>query len=116
MKLGNIVGFGFALAVASSPAWAFQEQNAGQTPAAVDAPAAATAPAAKDLGLSADTAPRAENGTEVRIPGFGKLGVLPKMDFGLELLYGVGEAKQPAPEPEAPAEDLTIRGTMKHNF
>jgi hypothetical protein len=56
-------------------------------------------------------------GTEVRIPGLGKLGVLPKMDFGLELLYGASEQnKQPEPGPEAPADDLTIRGTVKHNF
>ena len=32
-------------------------------------------------------------GTEVRIPGFGKVGVLPKLDFGLELLYGATESK-----------------------
>ena len=49
----------------------------------------------------------------MRIPGLGKLGVLPKMDFGLELLYGANEGvKQPDPV-EQPSDDLTIRGTMK---
>ncbi len=53
----------------------------------------------------------------MRIPGLGKLGVLPKMDFGLELLYGANEAKQPdAVDREPPADDLTVRGTIKHNF
>ena len=33
-------------------------------------------------------------GTEVRIPGFGKVGVLPKLDFGLELLYGATEVER----------------------
>src|SRR5262245_7179085 len=32
-------------------------------------------------------------GTEIRIPGLGKVGVLPKLDFGLELLYGANEQK-----------------------
>lgn len=37
------------------------------------------------------------------------------MDFGLELLYGANDSK-PQNEPEQPAEDLTIRGSVKHNF
>lgn len=111
------MGLGIALAIASTSAGAFQEQKAGSPPAEAGAGAAPASPQGQDLGLSADKAQAGEPGTEVRIPGLGKLGVIPKMDFGLELLYGVGEgAKQPAAEPESPAEDLTIRGTMKHNF
>ena len=45
--------------------------------------------------------PKPETGTEIRIPGLGKLGVLPKMDFGLELLYGAADQKQPEGPPEA---------------
>jgi hypothetical protein len=100
---------------------AFQEQQSGGAPAPA-APAAAS-PAAQDTNKGVDlTTPSpsesgAAAGTEVRIPGLGKLGVLPKMDFGLELLYGANEAKQPdAVEREAPADDLTVRGTIKHNF
>ena len=78
--------------------------------------APADAAAEKSLGVTTEgTAPKSAVGTEVRIPGLGKLGVLPKMDFGLELLYGANESKQPEPI-EQPAEDLTIRGTVKHNF
>ena len=64
------------------------------------------------------TAPaiKAESGTEIRIPGLGKLGTLPKMDFGLELLYGAAEAKSvPDPLPDD-NQDLMIRGSVKHNF
>ena len=46
------------------------------------------------------------------------LACLPKMDFGLELLYGAAES-QPAgqPEPAAnPEDDLTVRGSVKHRF
>ena len=53
-------------------------------------------------------------GTEVRIPGFGKVGVLPKLDFGLELLYGATEQKGVPDKPEP--SDVQIRGTIKHRF
>ena len=57
-------------------------------------------------------------GTEVRIPGLGTVGVLPKLDFGLELLYGAAEQKGMAPEDRGHPEqnDLQIRGTIKHRF
>ena len=115
------MGVGVALAVASTPAAAFQEQQSGGGAPAPAAPAAApAAPAPQTKGVELTTPSAAEGasaGTEVRIPGLGKLGVLPKMDFGLELLYGANEAKQPdAVEREAPADDLTVRGTIKHNF
>src|SRR5262245_11135402 len=55
------------------------------------APPKGTDDAAKGLNL---TMPEVQlPGTEVRIPGLGKVGVLPKLDFGLELLYGANEPK-----------------------
>ena len=54
-------------------------------------------------------------GTEVRIPGFGKVGVLPKLDFGLELLYGATESKG-LPQDKTEPGDVQIRGTIKHRF
>ena len=119
MKTLKILGLGFALAVASSAAVAFQEQRTGG--AAADVPAVQAPVAGKELGLGADTAVAAKPaaGTEVRIPGLGKLGVLPKMDFGLELLYGAADAaKAQDTRPGAAGEqdDLTIRGTLKHRW
>ncbi|HKZ97675.1 MAG TPA: hypothetical protein VJ045_11915 [Hyphomicrobiaceae bacterium] len=117
MKSTTIMGFGAALALASSSAMAFQEQKAGEVPSPQVTPAPAPSDAPKDLGFATpESAKGSAQGTEVRIPGLGKLGVLPKMDFGLELLYGASEGKQPEAEREAPADDLTIRGTVKHNF
>lgn len=107
------IGMVLAFALISAPAFAFDEQ--GTAPIA-PAPDAKAAPAPAEPGMNFST-PKIESnsGTEVRIPGLGKLGVLPKMDFGLELLYGANDSKQA--EPELPAnEDLTIRGTVKHNF
>jgi hypothetical protein len=121
MRLSVLMGLGVALAVVSTSAFAFQEQQSGgaAAPAApAAAPPAAQEPAAAGMDLTTPAPSEgATAGTEVRIPGLGKLGVLPKMDFGLELLYGANESKQPdAVEREAPADDLTIRGTVKHNF
>ncbi len=106
--------------VAGSSAYAFQEQNSGTAPQAPveGAQAPAQVPADSALGVTEETGPTTgETGTEIRIPGLGKLGVLPKMDFGLELLYGAAE--KPAGVPEAapsPEDDLLIRGTVKHRF
>ena len=113
MSLFKILSAVAVLALASTAAFAFQEQQA--------APSGAAAPAAdssKPAAAAAETqlaAPSA--GTEVRIPGLGKLGILPKMDFGLELLYGASEQKQPEPPGRDDSrDDLTIRGTVKHRF
>jgi hypothetical protein len=119
MRNGIVLGLALGLAVCAGPsAFAFQQQ--GGAAAEAPAPAAPDAPAAsKPLDLSDDTAPKPEAGTEIRIPGLGKLGVLPKMDFGLELLYGAAEQKQPEGPPDAtpdPNDDLMIRGTVKHRF
>jgi hypothetical protein len=54
-------------------------------------------------------------GTEVRIPGLGTVGVLPKLDFGLELLYGANDQKTPFPD-KSGSDDVQLRGTIKHRF
>lgn len=75
-------------------------------------------PAAPPVGVQdASQARPQETGTEIRIPGLGKLGTLPKMDFGLELLYGAAETKESTPESNLDEnQDLTIRGSVKHKF
>ena len=111
MNWGRIMGLGVGLALASTSSLCFEEQKSG-------APAAAPAVSAPAVGteLSGSVGVKTEEGTEVRIPGLGKLGVLPKMDFGLELLYGASEPKVQDEERELPSDDLTIRGTVKKTF
>jgi len=79
-----------------------------------------SAPASGVSGATApaQAAPPKTEGTEIRIPGLGKLGTLPKMDFGLELLYGAAETErqQEPSKIDDPSEDLTIKGSRKHNF
>ena len=64
---------------------------------------------APDLNIGKDA------GTEVRIPGVGSLGVLPKLDFGLELLYGANETNG-RPDDRTQPSDVQIRATIKHRF
>jgi hypothetical protein len=121
-----------ALALLTVPAVAFQETTVGGGKAAAPAPMApadnATPQAptlekqkpnvdpGKGVTLSMPEVSLGKNsGTEVRIPGLGTVGVLPKLDFGLELLYGANEGKG-VPEDRNEPNDLQIRGTIKHRF
>ena len=66
-------------------------------------------------GLSKDK----ESAGGFELPGLGKLGVLPKLDFGLELLYGdtpPAAQNEDFEGRETDPEDLTIKGTFKHRF
>jgi hypothetical protein len=56
-------------------------------------------------------------GTELSIPGIGSVGTLPKLDFGLDLLYGAGSdpVVQDRPQ-ESDGKDMTIKGTIRHRF
>jgi hypothetical protein len=100
------------LAMAAAPAAvALEEQKAPVAPADAAQPQAGV----QDSTAAAQT----ETGTEIRIPGLGKLGTLPKMDFGLELLYGAADGKAVEDQPssvDGTPEDLTIRGSVKHRF
>lgn len=103
----------------SATVLAFDEQNAA-APGITVTPATpldseGQAPVTLDLEGGTVVKP-AEEGTEVYIPGLGNLGILPKMDFGLELLYGASEPKAVETQQDPSFEDLTIRGSLKHNF
>jgi len=83
---------------------------------AIDAPKPSTVDPRKGLTLTVPEVSLGKgSGTEVRIPGIGTVGVLPKLDFGLELLYGANEAKG-LPEDRSDPSDVQIRGTIKHRF
>ncbi len=63
-----------------------------------------------------------DNGTEVNIPGIGSVGKLPKLDFGLELLYGARSAPETLQfdqhnlDQHVPENDMQIKGTLSHKF
>ena len=110
-----------ALGVFAQAASAFQEgapATTGEKPPAAVAPVEApkALPSGKGLNLKMPELSIGQGtGTEVRIPGFGKVGVLPKLDFGLELLYGATESKG-LPQDKTEPGDVQIRGTIKHRF
>jgi len=80
-------------------------------------------PALRMIDPSA-ASPSDTEGTVLTIPGIGYIGTLPKLDFGLELLYGAPEESKlemkgvPATggTEGAKEEDVIIRGTLKHRF
>ena len=112
-----------ALAFLAQPSMAFQQTDGKvQDPAAAESSAQSTKPAlepaGKGLSLAVPGLSLGKNsGTEVRIPGIGTVGVLPKLDFGLELLYGAnGNETKGMPDDKNEANDVQIRGTIKHRF
>lgn len=115
MTWARLIIVAIAVAVVPLSAVAFQETPAGQTPAGQGA---TVAPAEPAVDLDVPGAIEPETGTEVRIPGLGTIGVLPKLDFGLELLYGAtGKDGKVDPDEElAPSEDLTVKGRLKQTF
>jgi len=114
IRLAAVMG---ALMISATSAFAFEETRGGSAPPAVN-PSAQIAPGVSlDLGGPA-TPVAPSTGTEVRIPGLGKLGILPKLDFGLELLYGVNEKTLDERRllPEQNDDGVGIRGTLRHRF
>jgi hypothetical protein len=102
-----IRAYGLTLAVVvagfGSAALAFQEQG-GRAPGQEGPTAGVVTPAN----------PMPKTGTEIRLPGLGQIGSLPKFDFGLELLYGASEPKGIREElNKTDQNDLQLRGTLK---
>jgi hypothetical protein len=115
---------GLVLGALASPGLAFQETTTGGGASAPPVAAVPETPPApppqpsvdpgKGLALKVPEV-SLDKGTEIRIPGIGSVGVLPKLDFGLELLYGGNEAKG-LPQDRSDPDDVQIRGTIKHRF
>jgi hypothetical protein len=98
-----VILMALTLAVSGHGAVAFQEQG-GRAPAQ----------AAPTAGIVAPANQLPKTGTEIRIPGLGQIGSLPKFDFGLELLYGASEPKGIREElNKSDPNDLQVRGILK---
>ncbi|MBU1211992.1 MAG: hypothetical protein KJ587_12050 [Alphaproteobacteria bacterium] len=123
MKATKFAGLCVAVAIASGQALAFEEQQGAASKPASPAPGIVidnSKPAAPAGEMDFSTpAPASDSGAKVFLPGLGTLGVLPKLDFGLELLYGAAETPDKTPQANdlVPGEeDLMIRGRVKHRF
>lgn len=124
MKMVGRIAVATLVGLLATSAYAFQEESVGAKGSLKAAPekniSQPLLPTVPNAELQGATSP-AESGPAgaiVKIPGLGRLGVIPKLDFGLELLYGAN--KQPAVDPlvkdEADDGDLRIRGSVKHRF
>jgi len=125
------------LAVSAGSAKAFSEvetapvaPGTGVTDAPAELQAAPGTPVQNDLPALQLIDPNASGssdsgGTPLSLPGIGYIGTLPKLDFGLELLYSAPDAdrfemNEMPPSTETPSkaneDDVIIRGTLKHRF
>jgi len=124
MKPMRLIITATVLALLAQPALAFkQTEGSAQEPAAATKDSAGqlatpTGEPGKGLNLAVPGLSLGKsNGTEVKIPGIGTVGVLPKLDFGLELLYGAnGNESKAIPDEKNENNDVQIRGTIKHRF
>lgn len=72
--------------------------------------AALPRPGMPEIGLQGEQIGKS---IDIHIPGMGSVGVLPKFDLGLELLY---TPRQEPIQEDPSKEDVIIRGTLKHRF
>jgi hypothetical protein len=112
---------GSSLAFSPEPAAPNANKQAAPAPFAQQQPAL---PGQQpQVQLNDPLATRGENkGTEVKIPGVGVVGTLPKLDFGLELLYGPKnpteglQLDQRSFDQRGQESDMQIKGTLTHKF
>ena len=104
MNAARMIIVGAILGIVSQAALAFQETTSGGQTGAAIAPSA-------DLNVPGAAK---GSGTEIKVPGLGTIGALPKLDFGLELLYGA--TAQTGPRDDKQDTGAQIRGTLKYRF
>lgn len=102
-----------ALLISAGPALAFQEEPAAPVP---DAPPALQA-VEPDMQLHTPASPTPESGEKKGAKVF-SFSLLPKLDFGLELLYSdQPNAVQQLPQTQLEEQnDLTVLGKVKRQF
>jgi hypothetical protein len=110
-----IAGWIAALPLGSVPAFAFQEQPVPPPSAAADAtPGAKTAPL--QLATPGVTADQKADTGGLKVFGHN---LFPKLDFGLELLYGQDEQQlqlDQGPSFNDTQQDVTVLGKVKRHF
>jgi hypothetical protein len=102
-----------AMAFSTEPAAPAQPgpQAASPSPSGQQ-PSSGQAKLAAPLPLNGTT-----GGMELTIPGIGSVGTLPKLDLGVELLYGSKNVPDTPPLDQPRSDgDMQIKGTLSHKF
>ena len=93
--------------------------NSSLTPG-LDVGSALSAEGSLDLGDGGAINPAENDSMNIWIPGLGVVGKMPKLDFGLEMLYGAPSSNLEAPatadELKEFESDFAIKGTIKRKF
>jgi hypothetical protein len=118
-NLVTVLGMTAILSLAvSAPSYAFTETKVpppeGQP--AAEAPALQLEKSQEGPGLSLTTPDDGSSGTELNIPGVGSIGKLPKLHFGLELLYGGDTEQGTNSTGSGQNDDVLIKGKIRHRF
>ena len=117
MRIKIFLATAVAVMIASDVALAFEKQTLGvQPPAKQSVSESGVKPETPFLERTDPATTDSDSGTAITIPGLGTVGVLPKMDFGMELLYGSDPNQKLEVAPQQDGDDLQIRGTLKHRF
>jgi hypothetical protein len=106
---------GLTALLLAGPAFAFEQTPDAPPQVANDAAPAAKAPAV-ELGEPAAAGEQSKTPSGMKVLGFG---ILPKLDFGLELLYGDKQAQQLQLEQGGLSDendDFTVLGKINRHF
>jgi hypothetical protein len=109
------IATGVTALLLAGPAFAFEQTPAAPPQTSNDAAPAAKAPAV-ELGAPAAAGEQSQTSSGAKVLGFG---ILPKLDFGLELLYGDKQQQQLQLEQGGLSDendDLTVLGKINRHF
>lgn len=104
------LALGMLLVAASTATWAFDEQSAKS-----GVPASAERGKSVDgraLDFKGPDSRSPDTGTKIRIPGLGVVGEIPKIDLGLDLLYGATDPKRSDAERGADGNGAMLRARI----
>ena len=110
MWIRSFVGAVLLLVLTSASTSAFELTPAG--PADQSSSGALVAPSVSGDGAGLTD----DEKSQVAVPGLGSFSLIPKLNFGLELLYSGEDSASGAPATDSPDDGIAIHGALKQSF